>query len=216
MRQVVVLEPAGSVLVIRQTSLSNSGGGGGVTGASNVNLSANNNGHDGHTLANHVSVSSNACNDHNQNRIVVVRSSSTCMTTTVDENTSNNGNGNINVNANINGNSTGSINCKTSATVGLGGVSKSVERNDHKNQEGIVVGGGTTASAGAVGESNSGCRIRTSKDAVHESVTIERKFDGADPISVLAQVPQDLDELQQFIENTHFKAWWTPILGFLL
>ncbi|KAI4472381.1 hypothetical protein M0802_016881 [Mischocyttarus mexicanus] len=76
MRQVVVLEPAGSVLVIRQTSLSS---GGGVTGTNNSNLSGNNNLHDGHTL----SVSSNGSNDHNQNRIVVVRSSSTCMTTTV-------------------------------------------------------------------------------------------------------------------------------------
>ncbi|KAL2722757.1 calmodulin-binding transcription activator 2-like isoform X1 [Vespula squamosa] len=187
MRQVVVLEPAGSVLVIRQTSLSGGGGGGGGGGNN-----TNNNGHEGHTLANHVAVSSNASKDHNKNRIVVVRSSSTRMKTSVDDSTSPNRKGNINVN----GKCTGGINCKTSGTVVLGSVSKSAERNDHlrndhKNQEGIVVGGGgggsssssVAAATAAAGESNSGCRPRTSKDAVHENVAIEKKFDGADPIS---------------------------------
>lgn len=77
----VVLEPAGSVLVIRQTSLS---GGGGVPGNVNSNPVATN---DTHALINHTAVSNPiASNDHNQNRIVVVRSStssSTCMTNTV-------------------------------------------------------------------------------------------------------------------------------------
>lgn len=75
----VVLEPAGSVLVIRQTSL------GGNVATSNTNSNAgSNNAHETHGLANHAAVSTIASNDHNQNRIVVVRSSSsTCMTTTV-------------------------------------------------------------------------------------------------------------------------------------
>ena len=56
-----------------------------------------------------------------------------------------------------------------------GGVSKSNERNDHlrndhKSQDGI-------------GESNPGCRPRTSKEAAHENVPLDRKLDGADPIS---------------------------------
>ncbi|KAL6423629.1 hypothetical protein ACFW04_010272 [Cataglyphis niger] len=73
MRQVVVLEPAGSVLVIRQTSLGNNGG----------NVGTNSTGtNDTHALVNHAAVPTIASNDHNQNRIVVVRSStsSTCMT----------------------------------------------------------------------------------------------------------------------------------------
>jgi hypothetical protein len=76
MRQVVVLEPAGSVLVIRQTSL-----GSGVSGNVNSNPGTN----DTHALVNHAAVSTIASNDHNQNRIVVVRSStsSTCMTSSV-------------------------------------------------------------------------------------------------------------------------------------
>lgn len=79
MRQVVVLEPAGSVLVIRQTSL----GSNVTTGNTNSNAGSNNV-HETHGLANHAAVSTIASNDHNQNRIVVVRSSSsTCMTTTV-------------------------------------------------------------------------------------------------------------------------------------
>lgn len=79
MRQVVVLEPAGSVLVIRQTSL----GSNVATGNANSNAGSNN-AHETHGLANHAAVSTIASNDHNQNRIVVVRSSSsTCMTTTV-------------------------------------------------------------------------------------------------------------------------------------
>lgn len=75
MRQVVVLEPAGSVLVIRQTSL---GSGSGNVG---VNSTGTN---DTHALVNHA-VPTIASNDHNQNRIVVVRSStsSTCMTNSV-------------------------------------------------------------------------------------------------------------------------------------
>lgn len=57
------------------------------------------------------------------------------------------------------------------------GVSKSNERNDHlrndhKSQDGI-----------GTGESNPGCRPRTSKEAVHENVSLDRKLDGADPIS---------------------------------
>lgn len=80
MRQVVVLEPAGSVLVIRQTSL----GGGGVATTGNVNSSPTGT-NDTHALVNHAAVSTIASNDHNQNRIVVVRSStsSTCMTSSV-------------------------------------------------------------------------------------------------------------------------------------
>jgi len=80
MRQVVVLEPAGSVLVIRQTSL----GGGGVAATGNVNSNPTGTG-DTHALVNHAAVSAIASNDHNQNRIVVVRSStsSTCMTNSV-------------------------------------------------------------------------------------------------------------------------------------
>lgn len=79
MRQVVVLEPAGSVLVIRQTSL----GGGGVATTGNVNSSPTGT-NDTHALVNHAA-STIASNDHNQNRIVVVRSStsSTCMTSSV-------------------------------------------------------------------------------------------------------------------------------------
>lgn len=76
MRQVVVLEPAGSVLVIRQTSLGNNGG----------NVGTNSTGtNDTHALVNHAAVPTIASNDHNQNRIVVVRSStsSTCMTNSV-------------------------------------------------------------------------------------------------------------------------------------
>lgn len=76
MRQVVVLEPAGSVLVIRQTSLGNGGG----------NVGTNSTGtNDTHALVNHAAVPTIASNDHNQNRIVVVRSStsSTCMTNSV-------------------------------------------------------------------------------------------------------------------------------------
>lgn len=74
MRQVVVLEPAGSVLVIRQSSLGNVGG----------NSTGTN---DTHALVNHAAVPTIASNDHNQNRIVVVRSStsSTCMTNSVRE-----------------------------------------------------------------------------------------------------------------------------------
>lgn len=80
MRQVVVLEPAGSVLVIRQTSLS----GGGVATTGNVNSSPTST-NDTHALVNHAAVSTIVSNDHNQNRIVVVRSStsSTCMTNSV-------------------------------------------------------------------------------------------------------------------------------------
>ncbi|RLU27348.1 hypothetical protein DMN91_001149 [Ooceraea biroi] len=80
MRQVVVLEPAGSVLVIRQTSLA----GGGVGGNVNSNPTGTNDTH----LVNHAAVSTIASNDHNQNRIVVVRSStsSTCMTSSNERN----------------------------------------------------------------------------------------------------------------------------------
>lgn len=76
MRQVVVLEPAGSVLVIRQTSLA-----GGNANSGNPGGNPN----DNHPLANHhAAVSTIASSDHNQNRIVVVRSSSsTCMTSSV-------------------------------------------------------------------------------------------------------------------------------------
>ena len=171
MRQVVVLEPAGSVLVIRQTSL-----GGNVT-TSNTNSNAgSNNAHETHGLANHAAVSTIASNDHNQNRIVVVRSSSsTCMTTTADNHAS--ANGNVTVNANLNGKA-GGIGNKASSKVGIGGGgSKANERNDHlrndhKSQDGI-----------GTGESNSGCRPRTSKEAAHENVSLDRKLDGADPIS---------------------------------
>lgn len=81
MRQVVVLEPAGSVLVIRQTSL----GGSGVPTTGNVNSTNSAATNDTHALVNHAAVSTIASNDHNQNRIVVVRSStsSTCMTSSV-------------------------------------------------------------------------------------------------------------------------------------
>ncbi|XP_054009181.1 uncharacterized protein LOC128892672 isoform X2 [Hylaeus anthracinus] len=170
MRQVVVLEPAGSVLVIRQTSL----GGNVTTGNTNSNAGSNNV-HETHGLANHAAVSTIASNDHNQNRIVVVRSSSsTCMTTTADNHVSANSNGNVNVNANLNGNA-GGIVSKTSSKVGVG--TKVNERNDHlrndhKSQDGI-----------GTGESNSGCRPRTSKEAAHENVSLDRKLDGADPIS---------------------------------
>ncbi|KMQ94031.1 calmodulin-binding transcription activator [Lasius niger] len=172
MRQVVVLEPAGSVLVIRQTSL---GSGSGNVG---VNSTGTN---DTHALVNHA-VPTIASNDHNQNRIVVVRSStsSTCMTNSADNHTSTNGNSNINVNANINGNP-GGINCKPSSKVGVGGgVCKPNERNDHlrnehKTQDGIVNSNETNPAAG--------CRPRTSKEAAHENVASDRKLDGADPIS---------------------------------
>ncbi|KAK1122344.1 hypothetical protein K0M31_009566 [Melipona bicolor] len=175
MRQVVVLEPAGSVLVIRQTSL----GSNVATGNTNSNAGSNN-AHETHGLANHAAVSTIASNDHNQNRIVVVRSSSsTCMTTTADNHSSsaNGNNVNVNVNGNLNGNS-GAIGSKTSTKVVAGsGGSKSNERNDHlrndhKSQDGI-----------GTGESNSGCRPRTSKEAAHENVSLDRKLDGADPIS---------------------------------
>lgn len=92
MRQVVVLEPAGSVLVIRQTSLgpsavtsvtttTNNTSIGGCVTAANHHHHQHHNAHDNH----HTVVSNNVTtvsNDHNQNRIVVVRSSSaSCMTT---------------------------------------------------------------------------------------------------------------------------------------
>lgn len=75
MRQVVVLEPAGSVLVIRQTSPGS--GVTSVTTATNSSTISNNphNVHDTHALTNST-VTSIASNDHNQNRIVVVRSAS--------------------------------------------------------------------------------------------------------------------------------------------
>ena len=93
-----------------------------------------------------------------------------------DNHSSANGN-NINVNGNLNGN-TGAIGSKTSTkAVASSGGSKSNERNDHlrndhKSQDGI-----------GTGESNSGCRPRTSKEAAHENVSLDRKLDGADPIS---------------------------------
>ncbi|KOC66546.1 hypothetical protein WH47_08939 [Habropoda laboriosa] len=181
MRQVVVLEPAGSVLVIRQTSL----GGNVATGNTNSNAGSNN-AHETHGLANHAAVSTIASNDHNQNRIVVVRSSSsTCMTTTADNHSATNGN---TINANLNGN-TVAIGNKTSTKAGGGGT-KSNERNDHlrndhKSQEGIA------------GESNSGCRPRTSKEAAHENVSLDRKLDGADPISDgdPIKLPENLETL---------------------
>lgn len=184
MRQVVVLEPAGSVLVIRQTSL----GSNVTTGNTNSNAGSNN-AHETHGLANHAAVSTIASNDHNQNRIVVVRSSSsTCMTTTADNHSSANGN-NININGNLKGNP-GAIGSKTSTKVVVGGgVSKSNERNDHlrndhKSQDGI-------------GESNPGCRPRTSKEAAHENVPLDRKLDGADPISDgdPIKLPENLETL---------------------
>ncbi|KYN04132.1 hypothetical protein ALC62_04897 [Cyphomyrmex costatus] len=172
MRQVVVLEPAGSVLVIRQTSLGGSG---------NVNSSPTGT-NDTHALVNHAAVSTIASNDHNQNRIVVVRSStsSTCMTSSADNHVSTNGNSNININTNINGNP-GGISCKPSSKVGIGGgACKPNERNDHlrnehKNQEGVANSNETNPAAG--------CRPRTSKEAVHENVVSDRKLDSADPIS---------------------------------
>nr|XP_031827709.1 circumsporozoite protein-like [Nomia melanderi] len=201
MRQVVVLEPAGSVLVIRQTSL----GGGVTTGNTNSNAGSNN-GHETHGLGNHAAVSTIASNDHNQNRIVVVRSSSsTCMTTTADNHVSANGNGNVNVNVNVNANlnanlngNAGGIVSKTSSKVGVGGGgggggggSKASERNDHprndhKSQDGI-----------GTGESNAGCRPRTSKEAAHENVSLDRKLDGADPISDgdPIKLPENLETL---------------------
>lgn len=93
MRQVVVLEPAGSVLVIRQTSLgggNGSGVGNGGTGLANTNNSIgvgsnHHNAHEAHAALTNNGVSTAlAPSDHNQNRIVVVRSSSsTCMTSSV-------------------------------------------------------------------------------------------------------------------------------------
>lgn len=86
MRQVVVLEPAGSVLVIRQTSLGPSAVTSVTTTTNNTSIGGcvttgnhhHHNAHDSH----HTVLSNNVTNDHNQNRIVVVRSSSTsCMTT---------------------------------------------------------------------------------------------------------------------------------------
>ncbi|XP_024947333.1 putative uncharacterized protein DDB_G0283051 isoform X2 [Cephus cinctus] len=117
MRQVVVLEPAGSVLVIRQTSLGN-----GVTSVTTTsNTIAGSNSHGGHEhrpLANGT-VSTLSANDHNQNRIVVVRSSSTssCMTTLSDTNA--NGNGNCNAN-----------NDKINQS-----ITKLSERNDHPRND---------------------------------------------------------------------------------
>lgn len=98
-----------------------------------------------------------------------------------DNHVSANGNGNVNVNANLNGNVAGIVS-KASSKVGVGGGgggggSKASERNDHprndhKSQDGI-----------GTGESNAGCRPRTSKEAAHENVSLDRKLDGADPIS---------------------------------
>ncbi|XP_051163662.1 uncharacterized protein LOC127283047 isoform X2 [Leptopilina boulardi] len=105
MRQVVVLEPAGSVLVIRQTSLA--GGVTGVTTSTNSIVGSTNSQktNDTQSITNN-SVNNLVSNDHNQNRIVVVRSSSsTCLTSPAD-----NGNGNVNVNVSVNGN--GPINGK--------------------------------------------------------------------------------------------------------
>lgn len=70
MRQVVVLKPAGSVLVMRQTSINQTAN---ITTNNTNNIRYNDN-----------HLNNNTLNDHNQNRIVVVRSSSTsCMTTQV-------------------------------------------------------------------------------------------------------------------------------------
>ncbi|XP_034950967.1 calmodulin-binding transcription activator 2 isoform X2 [Chelonus insularis] len=98
MRQVVVFEPAGSVLVIRQTSLGTSN----VTNASNTvsNTSVETNHHtqhENHTIPNCV-----VSTDQNQNRIVVIRSSSTsCMNSTIDNGILFNNNNNFNNNGNV-------------------------------------------------------------------------------------------------------------------
>ncbi|XP_070153866.1 calmodulin-binding transcription activator 2 isoform X3 [Polyergus mexicanus] len=185
MRQVVVLEPAGSVLVIRQTSLGNNGGNVG-TNSTGIN--------DTHALVNHAAVPTIASNDHNQNRIVVVRSStsSTCMTNSADNHASTNGNNNINVNANINGNS-GGISCKSSPKVGVGGgVCKPNERNDHLRNEYKSQDANSNEMNPAAG-----CRPRTSKEAAHENVVSDRKLDCADPISDgdPIKLPENLETL---------------------
>ena len=97
MRQVVVLEPAGNVLLIRQTSLGGGNGTNGgvsvgsVTGITTTNNSVgsglnHHNVHETHAsaLTNNAVTTALASSDHNQNRIVVVRSSSSsCMTSSV-------------------------------------------------------------------------------------------------------------------------------------
>ncbi|XP_057336302.1 calmodulin-binding transcription activator 2 isoform X1 [Microplitis mediator] len=168
MRQVVVLEPAGSVLVIRQTSLgpsavtsvtttTNNTSIGGCVTAANHHHHQHHNAHDNH----HTVVSNNVTtvsNDQNQNRIVVVRSSSaSCMTT------GENGilvNGNLNNNGNIvlNGNSV--INATKSSDIGSN--VKSSDRGDHRK----VL---DTVSVGGNGDVNTGNRQKSTKEiTIHE------------------------------------------------
>ncbi|XP_066588029.1 calmodulin-binding transcription activator 2 isoform X2 [Prorops nasuta] len=179
MRQVVVLEPAGSVLVIRQTSI----------GGSNSNI-VSNGVHE--TLANHA-VSSIATSDHNQNRIVVVRSSSTstspCITTSADSsNTVQSINGNVTLSTTgLNG-----LNCK------VAGASpkpvKSSERGDVKNEP-------KGQEALTNGDSNSGNRPRSARD----DVVVDRHIDASDTISDgdPIKLPEHLETLPR---AEHFPA----------
>lgn len=119
-----------------------------------------------HQADNHVSANGNGNVNGNVN-----------VNVNVNVNASLNANLNSNLNANVNGNVAGIVS-KTSLKVGVGGGgSKASERNDHprndhKSQDGI-----------GTGESNAGCRPRTTKEAAHENVSLDRKLDGADPIS---------------------------------
>ncbi|XP_033219330.1 calmodulin-binding transcription activator 1 isoform X3 [Belonocnema kinseyi] len=181
MRQVVVLEPAGSVLVIRQTSL-----GGGVTGVtananSIVGSTNSQKTNDSQALTNNT-VNNLVSNDHNQNRIVVVRSSSSsCLTSSVD-----NGNSNINLNVSINGN--GNVNAKGNQ-IGSSIVIKAEDCNDP-----LRIDPCSQDVPGLSGESNSGCRQKTSKESFQDNEKKPENVDvtsDGDPI----KLPENLETL---------------------
>ncbi|KAK0084484.1 hypothetical protein PV325_006934 [Microctonus aethiopoides] len=188
MRQVVVLEPAGSVLVIRQTSLGPSGVTS-VTTTTNPSLGGTNhhNGHDSHAISN-----GSVSNDHNQNRIVVVRSSSTtCMTSTLDNGLLINNNGNLKNNGNITINGNNVINVKSCDIVS--NAKQQTDRGDHRKVQDTGGGGG--------GDVNSINRQKSTKEIAshehhqqqhqHGGGVTDGKTDGADTISgeCLSQFP---------------------------
>ncbi|XP_074113727.1 calmodulin-binding transcription activator isoform X2 [Cotesia typhae] len=211
MRQVVVLEPAGSVLVIRQTSLGPSAVTSVTTTTNNTSIGGcvttgnhhHHNAHDSH----HTVLSNNVTNDHNQNRIVVVRSSSTsCMTT------GENGilvNGNLNNNGNIvlNGNSV--INASKSSDIGSN--VKSCDRGDHRKVKDTVVGGNADVTTGNRQKSTKEITIHEqqqqksqSQQQTHQPGTggggaggADGKTDGADTISDgdPIKLPENLETL---------------------
>ncbi|XP_012282752.1 calmodulin-binding transcription activator 2 isoform X2 [Orussus abietinus] len=174
MRQVVLLEPAGSVLVIRQTSLGNGNSSAGSNGTTNETAGLSNGG-----------VSALSASDHNQNRIVVVgTSSATCMTSSSDPSVAN---GNVNGNVVVNGNAT--VNGKSSqvsatSKAGPGGASSKQNERELKNSDSGV-------------ESNSGSRQKPGKETSQESIGAERKSEAADVVADgdPIKLPENLETL---------------------